>query len=105
MNLADRITRLEAMLRPTATLPVVLEECDLFAHSGGHRTILRSRDGARWDQRPDETPDAFRTRVKAEARQGVRAAEGDTVIRLVMLRPQIGRDEWLATHGAGNTAA
>ena len=99
MSLADRITRLEELLRPLVRLPVVLDECELFAGRPGPRTILRSRDGARWEQPTGEAFDDFKVRVVAEAARGFRASNGDTAIRLVTLRPQLSQEEWLAKHG------
>jgi hypothetical protein len=105
MSLADRITRLEAILRPAAGLPVVLEECEAFADLPGLRSILRVRDGARWEQAHAESLDEFRARSRAEAAQGLRGNAGDTTIRLVMLRPCMSREQWLTRYGLGTVAA
>ncbi len=101
MNLADRIARLEARLRPLALyVPVVY--VNPWRELTGSDDPIRHwccNDGRRWDREPGESDEAFMARAKAGALSGRKGPGPVAEIRLSALRPQITREQWMERHG------
>lgn len=84
MNIAERISRLEAALKgtPLASAPVLL--VTLAGEDSGPYVI--EHEGRRWVQAEGEALDALQARAKAEALQGFTSPDRFPVLALVAQR-------------------
>lgn len=98
MNLADRIARLEAKLRPAehSNTPVFMVTLDRGDPS---QPFSIEHDGETWTQAPHEPLDQFNARARAAALSKFRPTGKHPVLFLVAKRPPLTREQWIKKWG------